>query len=89
MKLLLRELAIIAVSLALLLAAGFFVLKRGIDISELTLSNIHISQTHLRLGKKLNPEIQKITVQSAAGESSTKFDPAQIRSALHAGRKTK
>ena len=84
MKILLRSLAITAIFLAILLAAGFFVLKRGIDINEFTFSNIEINQIHLKWDEKLNLGIQKIAVQPAKEKSSGKFDPAQIRSALHA-----
>ena len=84
MKTLLRILAILAVSFVILLTSGFFVLKRGIDVSKLTFSNIHINETHLQLNEKLELEIQKIIVEQPEEKSSGKFSPSHVRTALNA-----
>ncbi len=56
--------AIIVISLAIILSIGFIVLKRGINISDLSLSNTQISNAQLVWDNKLKLEIERINVQA-------------------------
>ena len=66
----LRVTAIILISLAIIILLGVLALKRGINISELSLSGTHISNAHLIWGEKLKLRVENITIQ-AAEEKST------------------
>jgi hypothetical protein len=86
MKIFIRVLAIIAISITIALAAGFFFLKRGISISELSISNTQISSTHLIWDDKLKLAIEKITIQAKEKKSSANLDATPVRDALHAAK---
>ena len=84
----LRITAIILTILAIIILLGVLALKRGIHISELSLSNTHISNAHLVWGEKLRLRVEKITIQ-ATEEKSTEQpsggpEPVYVRDALHA-----
>ncbi|GMR06558.1 MAG: hypothetical protein BMS9Abin25_1159 [Gammaproteobacteria bacterium] len=82
MKMFLRVLAIIVIVITIMLASGFIILKRGISISELSFSNVQLSNTRLSLDNKLKLEIENITVQPAKDEPSTGTQPSYVRNVL-------
>ncbi len=93
MKLFTRIIAIIVICLAIIASLGFFTLKRGINISELSLSDTRISNAHLIWNNKLDLSVENISVHKAskkpAGSKSSEdnADGAQaayVRDALHA-----
>jgi hypothetical protein len=88
MKIFKRVLAILLISLAILLAASFITLKRGISISELSISNTQINNTHLIWDNKLKLKIESIAVQptkeKASKKSFTGAKPSYVRDALRA-----
>ena len=88
MKIFMRVIVIIVISLAIILSIAFIVLKRGINITELSLSNTQISNTYLAWDNKLKLEIEKITVQPAKEKPSKKTSsgakPSYVRDALRA-----
>lgn len=86
MKVLIRAMAIIVISLTIILSIGFIALEHGITISQLSISNTKINNAHLTLDDKLKLEIEQITVQPTKGKASKKpFDgakPSYVRDAL-------
>ncbi|MFW2439236.1 MAG: AsmA-like C-terminal domain-containing protein [Arenicellales bacterium] len=84
MKTFIRVLAIVAISLAIILSVGFIVLKRGISVSELSISNIQIRNTYLAWDNKLKLEIEKVTILPAKEKNSSNARPSYVRDALRA-----
>jgi len=84
MKIFIRVLAIIVISITIIFAAGFITLKQGIHISELSFSNTQISNTRLTLDNKLKLEIESITVEPTEEKPSPGAKPSYIRNILRA-----
>ena len=84
----LRITAIILTILAIIILLGVLALKRGIHISELSLSNTHISNAHLVWGEKLRLRVEKITIRATEEKSTERPsggpEPVYVRDALHA-----
>ena len=83
-----RITAIILISLAIIILLGVLALKRGINISELSLSSTHISNAHLVWGEKLTLRVENITIR-ATEEKPTEISsegpgPVYVRDALRA-----
>jgi len=83
-----RIAAIILISLAIIILLGVLALKRGISISELSLSSMHISNAHLIWGEKLKLRVENITIRTREEKPTEKSSegpgPVYVRDALHA-----
>lgn len=83
-----RITAIILISLAIIILLGVLALKRGINISELSLSSTHISNAHLVWGEKLTLRVENITIRATEEKlteiSSEGPGPVCVRDALRA-----
>jgi hypothetical protein len=92
MKIFIRILAIFVISLTIIISIGYFSLKSGFNIDDLSFSNIHITNAHLILEQKLALKIEKISVQAAeiksadqsTDKSSAGSKPAYIRDVIRA-----
>ena len=96
MKVFIRIVAILVISLTMIFSFGYISLKKGFGFSDLSLSNIHITNAELILEDKLNLKIDRITVQISEGQSSDETSdkssnksssastPSYIRDLFHA-----
>lgn len=92
MKIFIRILAILVISLTIIFSIGYFSLKSGFNIADLSFANIHISNAHLILEEKLALKVEKISVQAAeikstdqsTDKSSAGSKPTYIRDVIRA-----